>query len=89
MLLWSLCPGEYAVEPVQPSKEGRVAEEDTPSTGPMLHIWVNSDMAVEAVRQSMHNFVTAPMGQDWFLSLMKVCAQSLWLLTSLAPRLIS
>lgn len=55
----------------------------------MLHIWVNSDMAVEAVRQSMHNFVTAPMGQDWFLSLMKVCAQSLWLLTSLAPRLIS
>ncbi|EIE26808.1 hypothetical protein COCSUDRAFT_59316 [Coccomyxa subellipsoidea C-169] len=68
-------PGEYAVEPVQPSKEGRVAEEDTPSTGPMLHIWVNSDMAVEAVRQSMHNFVTAPMGQDWFLSLMKDGAQ--------------
>lgn len=57
--------------------EGRPAEEDTPLGGPMLHIWVNSDMAVEAVRQSMHNFVAAPMGQDWFLSLMKVGALGL------------
>ncbi|KAK9916238.1 hypothetical protein WJX75_000336 [Coccomyxa subellipsoidea] len=64
-------PGEYAIEPVQLSMEGRPAEEDTPLGGPMLHIWVNSNMAVEAVRQSMHNFVAAPMGQDWFLSLMK------------------
>ncbi len=38
----------------------------------MLHIWVNSDMAVEAVRQSMHGLVAAPIGQDWFLSLHKV-----------------
>lgn len=38
----------------------------------MLHIWVNSDMAVEAVRQSMHSLVAAPIGQDWFLSLLKV-----------------
>lgn len=40
----------------------------------MLHIWVNSNMAVEAVRQSMHSFVTAPPGQNWFLSLDKVSA---------------
>jgi hypothetical protein len=35
---------------------------------PMLHIWVNGDMAVSAVRASMHSFVAAPAGQSWVLS---------------------
>jgi hypothetical protein len=34
----------------------------------MLHIWVNGDMAVSAVRASMHSFVAAPAGQSWVLS---------------------
>ncbi|BDA40537.1 hypothetical protein COCOBI_01-1900 [Coccomyxa sp. Obi] len=67
-------PEEYASTLEQPSsREGQDAaqDEEPPPGGPMLHIWVNSDMAVEAVRQSMHSLVAAPIGQDWFLSLHK------------------
>ena len=35
---------------------------------PLLHIWVNGDMTVAAVRASMHSFVAAPAGQSWMLS---------------------
>ena len=35
---------------------------------PLLHIWVNGDMTVAAVRASMHCFVAAPAGRSWVLS---------------------
>ncbi len=53
-----------------PAEEGACGSE-APAPVPMLHMWVDAEMTLQAVRQSMHNFVAAPQGQQWQLSLAK------------------
>ena len=41
-------------------------EKDAPV--PMLHMWVDPMMSLQAVCESMHSFVATPPGQHWQLS---------------------
>ena len=63
---------EYGLQMMPNSAEEGPSGSEAPAPVPMLHMWVDVEMTLHAVRQSMHNFVAAPQGQQWQLSLAKV-----------------
>ena len=63
---------EYGLQMMSNPVEDGACGSDAPAPVPMLHMWVDAEMTLQAVRQSMHNFVAAPQGRQWQLSLAKV-----------------
>ena len=55
-----------------PSSAEEADGEEKDGPVPMLHMWVDGQMSLQAIRESMHNFVATPSGQHWQLSLTQV-----------------